>query len=178
MSAIRLRIIGARSLPTAVCECVRMTSSLACAAARGCAASVSRAGSLQRIMSTSLRGWRSQDRGGSSPPFRTKPQFVRFCASGRPQALERRRDAPRSSGTSPPSAPPLESTTCSDLRPPEMRPCCNDRTGYSTKSPSGARWFSSAHVAETFAWRVRSRGVLSLEQPFAARDESDEPRAK
>ena len=59
-----------------VCELVRKKSSLACAIARSCITSVRwiRVSSRQHSRSTSSRGWRSQDRGGSSPPFRTNPE--------------------------------------------------------------------------------------------------------
>jgi hypothetical protein len=69
----------------AVCEFVRIKSSHAFAAARFCPTSVSRirVSSRQHSKSTSLRGWRSQDRGGSSPLFRTTP-----TACGAPRGLQ------------------------------------------------------------------------------------------
>jgi hypothetical protein len=58
-----------------VCEFVRTKSSQAFASARSCPTSVRhvRVSSHQSMISTSLRGWRSQERGGSNPPFRTTP---------------------------------------------------------------------------------------------------------
>ena len=56
---------------------MRITSSRACAAARSRPGPVrrTRVSSRQHSKSSSLRGWRSQERGGSNPPFRTnKPE--------------------------------------------------------------------------------------------------------
>ena len=65
-----------------VCECVRIESAQASYSGRACSTSVARmrVRSHQQSISNSLRGWRSQERGGSNPPFRTKPNS-RFCVS-------------------------------------------------------------------------------------------------
>ena len=56
-----------------VCELVRIKSALACASAHSCSRSVCRmrVSSRERRFSTSLRGWRSQERESSNLSFRT-----------------------------------------------------------------------------------------------------------
>jgi hypothetical protein len=87
----------------AVCEFVRIKSSHAFAAARSYPMSVRwiRVSLRQHSKSSSLRGWRSPDRGGSSPPFRISLALARSMrqpVSGtRPSrfALGRRHESPR-----------------------------------------------------------------------------------
>ena len=90
----------------AVCEFVRIESARAWASARSCPTSVCRIriGSRQPSKFPSLRGWRSQDRGGSSPPFRTILHAVRFRAARRPPSCRRRLRLRRRWASSP-SAP-------------------------------------------------------------------------
>ena len=61
-----------------VCEFVRIKSSLACASAHSCSRSVCRmrVSSRQSRFSTSLRGWRSQERESSNLSFRTTPKLL------------------------------------------------------------------------------------------------------
>jgi len=72
--------LAPRKCLVGVCESVRIKSSLAFAPARSWPTSVRRirVSSRQRSRSTSLRGWRSQDRGG--PPFHTT-RLSRYAGS-------------------------------------------------------------------------------------------------
>ena len=78
--AIHLEKVATRAEPRSpaaagpvVCEFVRIKSSLACASAHSCSRSVCRmrVSSRQSRFSTSLRGWRSQERESSNLSFRT-----------------------------------------------------------------------------------------------------------
>ena len=66
--------LEAQSMVQAVCECVRIKPSHACASALSCTTFVRgiRVSSRQHSKFTSLRGWRWQHREGSSPFFRTR----------------------------------------------------------------------------------------------------------
>ena len=73
-------VVLAQRNPAGVCEFVRTRSSQAFASARSCLTSGRpiRVSSYQSMISTSLRGWRSQERGGSNPPFRTNTLRMTF----------------------------------------------------------------------------------------------------
>jgi len=98
--------LAPRKCLVGVCESVRIKSSLAFAPARSWPTSVRRirVSSRQHSKSTSLRGWRSQDRGGSSPPFRTTP--TAWCSMGSSGA-QPSRFALGFRARVPPSAPPF-----------------------------------------------------------------------